>query len=339
MGLSEKGEFTMKVLVTGGLGFIGSNFILRFSRKYPNWKIINLDAELQGSNKKNLVPMLKNPNYQYVKGNIQNRKLVDSLVAKVDLVINFAAESHVDRSINEPKPFINSNIFGVYTLLEAIRKFDKKFVQISTDEVFGSLILGSADEKSPFNPSSPYAASKASAELLVNSYVTTYGCKATITRCTNNYGPRQSLEKLIPKVIILARMNKKIPIYGSGKNVRDWIFVDDHCDAIIKIIQKGVFRESYNISAKNELDNISIVQTILELIKKPKNLIKLTRDRPGHDFRYSLDSTKIRKKLGWKPKYSFQKGIEKTISWYLENRNWWSRVNINDLSKIQWKTR
>ena len=339
MGLSENGEFTMKVLITGGLGFIGSNFILRFEKKYPNWKIINLDAELQGSNKKNLVLMRKNPNYQYVKGNIQNRKLVESLVAKVDLVINFAAESHVDRSINEPKPFINSNILGVYTLLEAIRKFDKKFVHISTDEVFGSLISGSADEKSPFNPSSPYASSKASAELIINSYVATYGCKAIITRCTNNYGARQSPEKLIPKIILLAYNKKKIPIYGTGKNIRDWIYVDDHCDAIIRIIQKGVFGKSYNISAKNELDNITIVKTILQLMGRSKDLIKFTKDRPGHDFRYSLNSSKIRRELGWKPKHAFRDGIKETISWYIQNKQWWSKMNISNLNKIQWKTR
>ncbi len=339
MGLSENGEFTMKVLITGGLGFIGSNFILRFEKKYPNWKIINLDAELHGSNKKNLVLMRKNSNYQYVKGNIQNRKLVESLVAKVDLVINFAAESHVDRSINEPKPFINSNILGVYTLLEAIRKFDKKFVHISTDEVFGSLISGSADEKSPFNPSSPYASSKASAELIINSYVATYGCKAIITRCTNNYGARQSPEKLIPKIILLAYNKKKIPIYGTGKNIRDWIYVDDHCDAIIRIIQKGVCGESYNISAKNELDNVTIVKTILQLMGRSKDLIKFTKDRPGHDFRYSLNSSKIRRELGWKPKHTFRDGIKETISWYIQNKQWWSKMNISNLNKIQWKTR
>ncbi|WP_320416632.1 dTDP-glucose 4,6-dehydratase [Candidatus Nitrosotenuis chungbukensis] len=249
----------MRVLVTGGLGFIGSNFILRIIDKYSDFSIINLDACLPGSNKQNLNE-LKIKNYSYVKGNITNKKLVERLVSRVDVVINFAAESHVDRSIVNPRPFIDSNIIGIYTILEAIRKHKKKLIQISTDEVFGSLKSQSAHEKFPFNPSSPYAASKASAETLVKSYTTTYDCDAIITRCTNNYGPRQSPEKLIPKTILLAEKNKKIPIYGTGKNIRDWIFVLDHCDAILRVLFKGKKGESYNISAQNEIDNLTIVK-------------------------------------------------------------------------------
>src|SRR5438270_2799130 len=228
----------MKILVTGGLGFIGSNFILRVLNKYPKFKITNIDAELLGSNKQNLKDLKNNKNYDYIRGNITNKKLIDKLISKADVVFNFAAESHVDRSIFDPKPFINSNIVGVYTILKAVRKYKKKFIQISTDEVFGSLKSGSAGERHAFNPSSPYAASKASAELLVQSYNTTYDCNTIITRSTNNYGPQQSPEKLIPKAIILAEKNKKIPIYGSGKNIRDWIFIIDHCDAILRVFFK-----------------------------------------------------------------------------------------------------
>ena len=313
----------MRLLVTGGLGFIGSNFILRVVEKFPKIKITNIDAELSGSNRQNLQTIKNNKNYLYIKGNITNRKLVEKLVSRNDVVINFAAESHVDRSISNPNPFIKSNVLGTYTLLEAIRKHKKKLIQISTDEVFGSLKSGSADEKYPFNPSSPYASTKASAELLAKSYVTTYGCDIIITRCTNNYGPHQSPEKLIPKVIILAQYNKKIPIYGTGKNIRNWIFVLDHCDAVLKILFKGKSGESYNIAGSNEIDNITIVKKILRTLQKPYSLIHYTTDRPGHDFRYSLNSSKISRELHWKPSYNFESGLVYTIKWYLENKNWW----------------
>lgn len=329
----------MKILVTGGLGFIGSNFILYSLEKYPNLKIINVDDELEGSNKKNLINLQKKNHYEYVKGNITNKKLVEKIVSRSDAVINFAAESHVDRSISSPKPFIDSNIIGTYTILEAVRKFKKKLVQISTDEVFGSLKSGSANEKYPFNPSSPYASSKASAELLVKSYVTTYGCDAIITRCTNNYGPRQSPEKLIPRVIMLAHKNKKIPIYGTGRNIRDWIYVLDHCNAIMKIFLKGKSGESYNISANNEVDNTTIVKKILKLMNKPMDLIYFTKDRPGHDFRYSLDSKKIKKELHWKVSYDFEHGLESTIMWYLDNKRWWNHTSSSMLKAYNWKTR
>ena len=328
----------MRLLVTGGLGFIGSNFILHTLEKYPDFKITNIDAGLPGSNVKNLA-RLKNKKYSYVKGNIINKKIVDNLVSRTDVVINFAAESHVDRSISDPKPFIDSNIVGVYSILEAIKKHKKKMIQISTDEVFGSLKSGSAHEKFPFNPSSPYAASKASAEMLVKSYVTTYDCDAIITRCTNNYGPHQSPEKLIPKVILLAEKNQKIPIYGTGKNIRDWIFVLDHCDAILKILFKGKKGESYNIAGKNEVNNITIVKKILNIMGKSKELMHFIKDRPGHDFRYSLDSEKIYNELHWKSTYSFEKGLERTISWYIENKELYNNISAKEMTAVSWKTR
>lgn len=328
----------MKILVTGGLGFIGSNFILQFLNKYPKSKIINVDAELPGSSHMNLI-QLKNNNYSFIKGNITNAKLMDKLVSKVDVVFNFAADSYVDRSVSNPKPFVDSNFIGVYTILEAIKKHRKKLVQISTDEVFGSLKSGSANEKYLLNPSSPYASTKASAELLINSYVKTYNCEAIITRCTNNYGPRQFPEKLIPRVIVLALKDKKIPIYGAGKNIRDWIFVDDHCEGVMKVSIKGKVGESYNISSSNEIDNLTIVRKILEFLGKPFDLIYHVEDRPGHDFRYSLDSTKIRKELEWKPSHSFEKGLEYTIKWYVENKERWQKLSSKILDPTPWKRR
>jgi dTDP-glucose 4,6-dehydratase len=328
----------MRLLVTGGLGFIGSNFILRVLEKYPNFKITNIDACLPGSNPRNL-PKLTTKNYSYVKGNITNKKTIEKLVSKSDIVINFAAESHVDRSILDPKPFIDSNIIGAYTILEAIRKYKKRLIQISTDEVFGSIKSGSVSEEFPFNPSSPYAASKASAEMLAKSYVSTYGCDVIVTRCTNNYGPRQSPEKLIPKIILLAEKNQKIPIYGTGKNIRDWIFVLDHCDAILKVLFKGKKGESYNIAGKNEVNNITIIKKILEIMGKSNDLMRFTKDRPGHDFRYSMNSEKAHKKLLWKPTHSFEKGLEDTISWYLENKELYNNTLTKKMRMVSWKTK
>ena len=326
----------MKLLVTGGLGFIGSNFILNILDKFPDYHITNIDNELYGSNKQNIPEIINEKNYKFIKGNIIDNSIIEKLVPNVDIVINFAAESHVDRSISNAKPFIDSNIMGVFTILENIKKFQKKLIHISTDEVFGSLENESANEDFKLNPSSPYASSKASAELLVNSYFKTYDCDVVITRCTNNYGPKQFPEKLIPKTIILANMNKPIPVYGTGKNIRDWIFVEDHCSAIEKIMHSGISGESYNISAKNEIDNITIIEKILSYFDKNKDLMNYVDDRPGHDFRYSLDSSKIRK-LGWEPKTSFEKGIEKTIKWYLENKSWWSNLNQDILAETPWK--
>jgi len=321
----------MKILVTGGLGFIGSNFILELLTKNDDVSIINLDDELFGSNQLSLKKIENSENYKFVKGNITNEKLVSELIKESDTIVNFAAESHVDRSISDARPFIHSNINGVFTILEAIRKYEKKLIHISTDEVFGSLESKSADEYFRFNPSSPYSASKASAELLINSFFRTYGCDCLITRCTNNYGPRQFPEKLIPKTILYAKNNKKIPIYGTGKNIRDWIHVTDHCNAIYQVLKKGKKGSSYNISSDNEIDNIKIIEKILTLMKKPIDFVEYVHDRPGHDFRYSMDSSKIRKELGWSPKIKFDIGLEETIDWYLNNKIWWENINEDSI--------
>jgi len=327
----------MKLLVTGGYGFIGSNFILKLLEEYTEFKIKNVDAELNGSNPKNLSKIKDHQNYEFVKGDITNHKLLEKLIDECDAVINFAAESFVDRSINDASPFLVSNILGTHTILDIITKQKKKMIQISTDEVFGSLKNGSATEESMFNPTNPYAATKASAELLVNSYFTTYNSNVIITRCTNNYGPRQFPEKLIPKTILLADQNKKIPIYGNGTNIRDWIFVEDHCNAIFNILINGKSGESYNISASNEIDNITIVKKILSLMNKSEDLIEFVEDRPGHDFRYSMDSQKTRKELNWQTKVNFEEGIKKTVDWYISNREWWKTIVKNSLNQTPWK--
>jgi len=327
----------MKLLVTGGYGFIGSNFILKLLEEHTEIKIKNVDAELTGSNPKNLSKIKDHQNYEFVKGNITDHKLMKKLIDECDTVINFAAESFVDRSINNASPFLASNILGTHTILDIITKQKKKMIQISTDEVFGSLENESAKEETKFNPTNPYAATKASAELLVNSYFTTYNSNVIITRCTNNYGPRQFPEKLIPKTILLADQNKKIPIYGNGRNIRDWIFVEDHCNAIFNILTNGKSGESYNISASNEIDNITIVKKILSLMNKSEDLIEFVEDRPGHDFRYSMDSQKIKKELNWQTEVNFEEGIKKTVDWYLSNREWWKNIVKNSLNQTPWK--
>jgi len=327
----------MKLLVTGGLGFIGSNFISRVFENHENWSVVNVDAELYGSNHQSLEKFENNSKYSFVKGNITDQELMEKLVSESDVVVNFAAESHVDRSISNARPFIDSNILGVFTLLETIKKMKKKMIHISTDEVYGSFNSGSAKEETRLNPSSPYAASKASAELLIQSYITTHKCNVIITRCTNNYGPKQFPEKLIPKTIILALNNDKIPIYGTGKNIRDWIFVEDHCDAIIDVLIKGKSGESYNISAGNEIDNITIIKKILTIIGKPLENVEFVEDRPGHDFRYSMESTKIRNTLEWSQKKKFEEGLKKTIDWYLENKEWWMNLDQKILDATPWK--
>jgi len=324
----------MKILVTGGLGFIGSNFILYTLEKFSKHKITNIDARLIGSNIQNLKSLKNNQNYQYIQGNITSRQLIEKLVSQHDVVFNFAAQSHVDRSIVNPQPFVRSNIIGTFTILNAVQKFKKKLIQISTDEVFGSLKTSSATEEFPIRPSSSYAASKASADLLAQSYHATYGTDVIITRCTNNYGPRQFPEKLIPKTTILALNNKKIPIYGKGKNIRDWLFVIDHCEAILKIFEKGKSGESYNISGHNEFDNNTIVKKILKIMGKPADLIKHIKDRQGHDFRYSLDSSKIEKKLQWKPSYDFEEALKYTIGWYCNNQKWWKDITLKNFGRI-----
>ena len=327
----------MKLLVTGGLGFIGSNFILRLLGKQSDIEITNIDAELPGSNHENLSQIKDSDRYNFVKGNISNKKFMEEQISKCDAVVNFAAESFVDRSINDANPFLISNIRGAFTILDIITKQKNRMVHLSTDQVFGSLTQGTANENSKFNPSSPYAATKAAAELLINSYSITYDTDVIITRCTNNFGPRQFVEKLIPKTIILANQNLKIPIYGKGNNIRDWIFVDDHCDGVEEVLFNGKSGESYNISANNEIDNITIVKKILEIMDKPNNLMEFVEDRPGHDFRYSMDSKKISDELEWKIKTTFEEGLEKTIQWYLDNPEILNNVSPAVLNSTPWK--
>ena len=328
----------MKLLVTGGLGFIGSNFILRLLKENNDYEIINVDAELFGSDHNNLSQVKNSEKYHFEKGNISNKKFMEDQITKCDAVINFAAESFVDRSINDANPFLVSNIRGAFTILDIITKQKKRMIQISTDEVFGSLSNETATEDSKFNPSSPYAATKAAAELLVHSYSVTHNSDVIITRCTNNYGPRQFSEKLIPKTIILANQNKKIPIYGKGTNIRDWIYVDDHCDAVLLALLNGKTGESYNISANNEINNLTIVKRILEIMNKPENLIEFVEDRPGHDLRYSLDSTKICDQLGWKVKMGFDDGLKNTVQWYLDNPELLNNVSSTVLDPTPWKS-
>ncbi len=327
----------MKLLITGGLGFIGSNFILEIIQNHNDFKITNVDDQLYGSNPQNLLDIEDSKNYQFVKGNITDAVLLEKLISDCDIVINFAAESHVDRSIANMNPFIESNIVGVSTLLNTINKHKKKFLHVSTDEVYGSLISESAKEDSRFNPSSPYAASKAAGELLINSFITTYDCDCMITRCTNNYGPRQFPEKLIPKTILLAQQNKKIPVYGDGKNIRDWIYVTDHCKAIVDVLLNGKPGQSYNISADNEIDNITIIKKILTIMDKSTDLIEFVEDRPGHDYRYSLNSSKIRNNLDWSQKINFDTGLQDTINWYQSNKQWWENIAENTFNATPWK--
>jgi len=326
----------MKLLVTGGLGFIGSNFILKLLRESNDFEIINVDAELFGADHKNLYEIKNSKKYHFEKGNISNKKFMEEQIGKCDAVVNFAAESFVDRSINDANPFLVSNIRGAFTILDITTKQKKRMIQISTDEVFGSLSNGTATEESKFNPSSPYAATKAAAELLINSYFITHGSDVVITRCTNNYGPRQFLEKLIPKTIVLAYNDKKIPVYGNGSNIRDWIFVDDHCDAVHLALKNGKSGESYNISANNEISNLTVIKKILELMNKSEELIEFVEDRPGHDLRYSMDSSKSMKNLGWNVKSNFEDGLEKTIQWYLENPGILNNIS-NALEPTPWK--
>ena len=327
----------MKLLVTGGLGFIGSNFILKLLNETNEFDIINVDAELYGANQKNLDSIKNHKKYEFVKGNITNKRLMEELISKCDAVVNFAAESFVDRSINNADPFLVSNIRGAFTILDIITKQKKRMIQISTDEVFGSLSTGTADEQTKFNPSSPYAATKAAAELLINSFSVTYNPDVVITRCTNNYGPRQFPEKLIPKTIILAKQGKNIPIYGNGKNLRDWIFVEEHCDAVYEILMNGKSDQTYNISANNEINNLEIVNKILEIMGKSSDLIEFVEDRPGHDQRYSLDSSKIKNEFGWSTKINFEEGLRKTIEWYEQNFSYFESISNEILKSTPWK--
>jgi len=319
----------MKVLVTGGAGFIGSNFVVRLLEKYPDTHVVVLDKLTYAGNFANLRDVKKNPRFSFVKGDICDQATAEKCVKECDVVVNFAAESHVDRSIEDASAFIRSNFSGVFQLLEACRKFDvPKFEQISTDEVYGSTASGSFSEEDSLNPSNPYSASKASADLLVKSYFVTYGVPVVITRSTNNYGLRQHTEKLIPKMITNAMHDKKLPVYGDGKNVRDWIHVFDNCDGIELVMDKGELGEVYNIGGGNERTNIDIVRMILRELGKPESLIEFVKDRPGHDRRYSLDCAKI-KKLGWKPRITLEEGVRQTVDWYRKNE-WWVKTLKTD---------
>ncbi len=316
----------MKLLVTGGLGFIGSNFCKLILANYPDYELINVDKMGMGANPANLHDIENDKRYTFIKGDICNPQLMNRLVHQVDAVVNIAAETHVDRSISDPNVFLQNNTIGTFTILEAIRRHNHKarLLQVSTDEVYGEALEGSFTENTPPKPSNPYSAAKAAADMFVLSYHKTFGLNVSITRCTNNFGPYQLPEKLIPKTVIRALRDLPIPIYGKGTNIRDWIYVQDHCEAIRTVLEKGKAGEIYNVSAGNEVQNIEIAKKILCLVHKPESLITFVEDRPGHDVRYSLDSTKTRTELGWKPKFSFEKSLESTVQWYLENEHWWT---------------
>jgi len=316
----------MKILITGGCGFIGSNFIHYFLKKHPEDSQVNLDNLSYAGNLENLRDIENNPNYCFIKGDICDKKVVEEAMRNCEALVNFAAESHVDRSIKEAKPFIQTNVVGVFTLLEVARKSGiSRFIQVGTDESYGSIKRGSFSEESPLQPNSPYAATKAAADLLVRSYFITYRLPVMITRSSNNFGPYQYPEKLIPLFIANLMENKKVPLYGRGKNIRDWLYVEDNCKAIDLILIKGKLGEIYNISGGNERTNLTITEAILKNMHQGKEMIELVKDRPGHDFRYSLNNRKIRK-LGWKPEVSFREGLIKTIRWYQKNDAWWRRL-------------
>ena len=323
----------MKILVTGGAGFIGGNYALTMTKAHPEDTYVVLDALTYAGNLETLASIMNEPNFKFVKGNICDRELVDQLFAEeqFDYVINFAAETHVDRSVEDPGIFLTTNILGVQTLMDACRKYGvKRYHQVSTDEVYGDLPLDRPDllfhEDTPIHTSSPYSASKAAADLLVLAYHRTYGLDVTISRCSNNYGPYHFPEKLIPLMISRALADESLPVYGDGANVRDWLYVTDHCTAIDLIVRNGRSGEVYNIGGHNEKTNLEVVKTILKALGKPESLIHFVKDRPGHDLRYAMDPTKIETELGWKPEYTFDTGIQKTIEWYLENREWWEHI-------------
>ena len=321
----------MDILVCGGAGFIGSTFIQNYFKNNPDSKITNLDVLTIGSNLENLKDMANNSNYKFIKDNIRNESVIDNLVKDTDVTINFAAESHVDRSIANPKPFLETNILGTYSILEATRKYDKQFIHVSTDEIYGDAIgQSSFDENSQINPSNPYAATKAAADHLVASYHRTYGINCITTRCTNNFGPNQFPEKLIPKTIIRSIKNLKVPLYGDGMQIRSWIYVNDHVQAIEDLISKGKSGQVYNITAYEEITNKTIVEKILDILEKSHSMIEYVGDRPGHDKRYSIDCSKIENQTGWRPQYNFDDALKQTVAWYLENQSWWEPLIDDD---------
>jgi len=319
----------MKLLVTGCCGFIGSNFVRHMLKKYPAYKIINLDKLTYAGNPENLKDIENNPNYEFVEGDICDREIVEKTAKGCDAIINFAAETHVDKSIGDPESFIKTDIFGTHNLLEVARELKIKFLQISTDEVYGSIEEGSFTEESPLKPSSPYSASKTGADMLVLSYFVTYGMHVMVTRSSNNFGPYQYPEKLIPLFITNAIENKELPIYGDGTQVRDWLFVEDNCTAIDTVLHKGKAGEIYNIGADNERTNMEITKLILKKLGKTEKLIQYVKDRPGHDRRYSVDSSKI-KSLGWKTAFNFDKAMDITVNWYKNNPEWWTKLKSGE---------
>jgi len=325
----------MKLLVTGGVGFIGSNFIRHIRQEHPDWEVTNLDKLTYAGNLENLKDIQDQPGYHFVKGDIADRKSVDKLLGQgFDVIVNFAAESHVDRSILDASPFIETNVKGTQVLLEGAKKHGiQRFIQVSTDEVYGSIDSGRFTEESLLSPNSPYSASKTAADLLCRAYFKTHHLPAIVTRCTNNFGPYQFPEKLIPLAVTNALEDKPVPVYGDGLNIRDWIFVHDHCRALDVVIQKGKPGEIYNIGSGNEKTNLELIRKLLELLDKPQSLIQFVTDRPAHDRRYALDCTRIATELGWKPAYSFEKALSATVDWYLKNESWWRSIKSGEYSR------
>lgn len=331
------------MLVTGGAGFIGSNFVRLILNEHSNYKVINLDALTYAGNLRNLRDVKNHPRYKFIKGNVCDKNLVEEIFSdyKPSIVINFAAESHVDRSIDDPRAFLDTNIMGTYILLETAKRYwepttdsqqqTARFIQVSTDEVYGELgEEGYFTEETPLAPNSPYSASKASADMLARSYFRTYGMPLIITRCSNNYGPYQFPEKLMPLMISNAMEDKELPVYGDGLNVRDWIYVEDHCRGILAAMTSGKVGEAYNFGSNNEKKNIEIVKLILDKLDKPENLIKYVKDRLGHDRRYAIDASKAVSKLNWKPLIDFEQGIKKTIQWYIDNKDWRQEIKSGE---------
>lgn len=314
------------ILVTGGAGFIGSNFVRYMINKYPHYRILVLDALTYAGNRENLADLERNPRFFFYHGNICDKEVVDNLVSNVDAIVNFAAETHVDRSIHEAESFVKTDVLGTMTLLEAAKKYKiERYLQISTDEVYGSIDEGSFTENHPLMPNSPYSSSKAGGDMMVRAYYVTYGTPTLITRASNNYGPYQYPEKLIPLFVTNAMDNISLPLYGDGMNVRDWLYVIDHCEAVDAVLHHGRVGEVYNIGGGNEKTNVDITRRILKTLNKPESLIKKVADRPGHDRRYSVDCSKIAN-IGWKPRYRFDEAIVEAIQWYVKNESWWRKI-------------
>jgi len=326
----------MRILVTGGCGFIGSNFVRYLLKIHPDYSVINVDKLTYAGNLENLSGLSNVPRYHFIRADITDAPQMEELIAKgVNAIVNFAAESHVDRSIEDPQAFMKTNVFGTFVLLEAVRKvFPKqriRFLHISTDEVYGSLgESGAFTEETPLAPNSPYSASKAAADMMVRAYCNTYGIAGLVTRCSNNYGPYQFPEKLIPLMVSNAVEDKEVPVYGDGLNVRDWIYVEDHCRALDQVLHQGQEGEVYNVGGRSERTNLSVVQTILDHLGKPHSLIRFVKDRPGHDRRYAIDFSKIERDLSWRPQVSFEEGIRLTVDWYQEHRPWWRKIKSGE---------